>query len=69
MKPSRTNRKRMYIGCYNHINHENLNHNGNVGGRRKTRKNKTGKNRNRNKNRNKSRTGKNINTSKRIRSF
>jgi hypothetical protein len=41
MKPSRTNRKRMYVGCYNHINHENLKHNGNVGGRRKTRKTKT----------------------------
>jgi hypothetical protein len=31
----------MYVGCYNHINHENLKHNGNVGGRRKTRKIKT----------------------------
>lgn len=59
MKPSRTNRKRMYVGCYNHINHENLNHNGNVGGRRKTRKNRTGKSK-----RGKNKTGKSKSTSK-----
>ncbi len=28
MKSKHSTRKRMYVGCYNHINYENLKHNG-----------------------------------------